>query len=129
MPGVGFSVCDVSPELVNSDATRLEALRSSIWERALLGVLVPRPPITALPPAFPSLEPAPRTGAPPLTQWAPPTGTTSPHTPLYAAPYPHLLASPPIRTASRPFVLSGGLQHVNSLLDSIHSASIAVSLI
>ena len=29
MPGVGFSVCDVSRELVNSDATRLEALRLS----------------------------------------------------------------------------------------------------
>ena len=70
--------------------------RSSIWERRLLGYPVPGPPTTLLSPACTSPEPAPPASdlptrltaraKPPLTQWAPPTGSSAP------APYPHLLA-------------------------------------
>ena len=69
---------------------------SSIWERRLLGYPVPGPPTTLLSPACTSPEPAPPASdlptrltaraKPPLTQWAPPTGSSAP------APYPHLLA-------------------------------------
>jgi hypothetical protein len=69
---------------------------SSIWERRLLGDPVPEPPTTLLPPACTSPESAPPASdlptrltaraKPPLTQWAPPTGSSAP------APYPHLLA-------------------------------------
>ena len=82
--------------------------KSSIWERRLLGYPVPGAPTTLLSPPCTSPEPAPPASdlptrltaraKPPLTQWAPPTGSSAP------APYPHLIsASPhPIRTSSAP---------------------------
>ena len=93
---------------------------SSIWERRLLGDPVPEPPTTLLPPACTSPEPAPPASdlptrltaraKPPLTQWAPPTGSSAP------APYPHLLA----RTTAPPAVRPLHLSHCPSRKPGVH---------
>ena len=94
--------------------------QSSIWERRLLGYPVPGPPTTLLSPACTSPEPAPPASdlptrltaraKPPLTQWAPPTGSSAP------APYPHLLA----RTTAPPAVRPLHLSHCTSRKPGVH---------
>ena len=101
------AACTRCPPVASSESCTQQST-SSIWERRLLGYPVPGPPTTLLSPACTSPEPAPPASdlptrltaraKPPLTQWAPPTGSSAP------APYPHLIsASPhPIRTSSAP---------------------------
>ena len=108
------------PVSVATDPPSPATSASSIWERRLLGYPVPGPPTTLLSPACTSPEPAPPASdlptrltaraKPPLTQWAPPTGSSAP------APYPHLLA----RTTAPPAVRPLHLSHCPSRKPGVH---------